>query len=162
MRRDEAWEFHRLGVQVERGDMTTRVLDVLAGNLLDAPESAIAFAEVRWMSVLRSLSALQMFHRATLEPVSAPAALRFLLFDQRFPRALSTCLVEVELGVSRLPRGESVLAVCGQARRRLGAVEVDSLDAARLHDVVDDLQVAIGAVHDRIAATWFPAIPAVV
>ena len=32
MRRDEAWDFWRLGMQVERADMVTRVLDVLAGE----------------------------------------------------------------------------------------------------------------------------------
>ena len=63
MRRDEAWDFWRLGMQVERADMATRVLDVLAGSVLDAPDRG-AFADVRWMSVLRSLSALQMYHRA--------------------------------------------------------------------------------------------------
>jgi uncharacterized alpha-E superfamily protein len=154
MRRDEAWDFWRLGVQVERADMTTRVLDVLAGSLLDSPAEG-AFADVRWMSVLRSLSALQMFHRATLEPVSGPAALRFLLLDERFPRAVATALAEVELGVSRLPRALDVLPACGEARRIVASIDVDGLDAVRLHRVVDDIQIAIGAVHDRIAATYF-------
>ncbi len=156
MRKDEAWEFWRLGVQVERADMITRVLDVLAGSLLDAPPTS-AFADVRWMTVLRSLSALQMFHRATLEPVSGPAALQFLLFDDRFPRSLATSLAEVAAGVSRLPRAAGVLPACAAVRARLAQIDVDALDAVRLHQVVDELQMAIGAVHDRIATTYFLA-----
>ena len=35
MRRDEAWDFWRLGMQVERADMATRVLDVLADRGAD-------------------------------------------------------------------------------------------------------------------------------
>ena len=160
MRRDEAWDFWRLGVQVERADMITRVLDVLAGSLLDARDGAAAFAEVRWMSVLRSLSALQMFHRATLEPVSGPASLHFLVFDERFPRSLATCLAEVEAGVSRLPRGEGVLPACAAARALLAGIDAASLDAARLHAAVDEVQAAIAAVHDAIAECYFLAAPA--
>jgi uncharacterized alpha-E superfamily protein len=156
MRRDEGWDFWRLGVQVERADMVTRVLDVLAGSLLEAPASN-AFADIRWMNVLRSLSALQMFHRATLEPVSGPAALRFLLFDERFPRSLATCLAEVEAGVARLPHAESVLPAAAKARSHLLHLDADALDAPRLHQEADELQLAIAAVHDQIAATYFLA-----
>jgi len=154
MRRDEAWDFWRLGMQVERADMATRVLDVLAGSVLDAPDRG-AFADVRWMSVLRSLSALQMYHRAMREPVSGPGALRFLLFDDRFPRALTASLGEVEAGVSRLPRPDEVLPACAAARLHLAAVDVDTLDADRLHRLADDMQVAIGVVHDHVAAAYF-------
>jgi uncharacterized alpha-E superfamily protein len=160
MRRDEAWDFWRLGMQVERADMTTRVLDVLAGSVIDATEPE-AFANIRWMSVLRSLSALQMFHRATHEPVSGEAALHFLLFDDRFPRAVTAALGEVEAGLSRLPRPEEVLPACAAARVHLAAVDVEALDAARLHDLADDLQVAIGAIHERVAECYFLPVPAV-
>lgn len=155
MRRDEAWEFWRLGVQVERADMITRVLDVLAGSLLSSRADQNTFADLRWMSVLRSLSALQMFHRATLEAISGAASLRFLLFDDRFPRSLATTLAEVEAGVTRLPRADAVLPVCTDARKLLAAANVDSMDAEHLHRVVDDLQLAIGAIHDEIAATYY-------
>lgn len=160
MRRDEAWDFWRLGLQVERADMTTRVLDVLAGSLLEARDAPETFADVRWMSVLRSLSALQMFHRATLEPVSGPASLHFLVFDERFPRSLATCLAEIEAGVRRLPTGTAVLPACEAARSRLAEIDAASLDAAQLHDAVDDLQVAIADVHDAIAERYFLAAPA--
>jgi uncharacterized alpha-E superfamily protein len=81
--------------------------------------------------------------------------MRFLLLDERFPRAVATALAEVELGVSRLPRALDVLPVCADARRIVDEIDVDALDAVRLHRTVDDLQVAIGAVHDRIAAVYF-------
>ena len=155
MRRDDAWDFWRLGVQVERADMITRVLDVLAGSLLETGPDPDTYDDLRWMSVLRSLSALQMFHRATLEAVSGPAALRFLLFDDRFPRSLATALAEVEAGVTRLPRADAVLPVCTDTRKLLAAADIDAIDAEHLHRVVDELQLAIGAVHDEIAATYF-------
>ncbi len=66
MTRDEAYEMWRLGRFLERADMTTRVLGVRAATLLSLlPGQVDQFAEVRWMSVLRSLSALQMYQRAS-------------------------------------------------------------------------------------------------
>ena len=159
MRRDEAWEFWRLGMQVERADMTTRVLDVLAGSLLGTADETGPFADVRWMSMLRSLSALQMFYRAGQEPVSGPATLRFLLNDDRFPRSLAFCLAEIEGSVRRLPSPDDVLPSCAAARVHLAAVDVEALDAVRLHELADELQVAIGGVHDRIADTYFLPVP---
>ena len=82
------------------------------------------------MSVLRSLSALQMYHRATLEPVSGPASLHFLVFDERFPRSLATCLAEIESGVRRLPRSDEVLPACEEAHARLADIDAASLDAS--------------------------------
>ena len=55
--------------------MTTRVLGVRASTLLSLPPGRHdEFAEVRWMSVLRSLSALQMYQRATTGPIDGPAS----------------------------------------------------------------------------------------
>ena len=92
MSRDEAYEFVRLGRTIERADMTTRVLDVSAGSLMDTQaEGGGQYEDVQWMSVLRSLSALQMYHRTTRLPVEGPAALRFLLLDAAFPRSVMCC-----------------------------------------------------------------------
>src|SRR5262249_36846525 len=62
--RDDAFSFYELGRNVERADMTTRVLDVRAAGLLaDSATAALPpadrspYEDVRWMGVLRSLGA---------------------------------------------------------------------------------------------------------
>ena len=45
-------------------------------------------------------------------------------------------------------------------RVHLAAVDVDTLDADRLHRLADDLQVAIATVHDHVAASYFLPVPA--
>ncbi|MEO1059314.1 MAG: alpha-E domain-containing protein, partial [Actinomycetota bacterium] len=104
MTRDEAYEIWRLGRYIERADMTTRILGVRAANLLALPPGVSdEFGEVQWMGVLRSLSALQMYQRATRGPIDGPAVVRFLLFDDRFPRSVAGCLSEIRSSVLRLP-----------------------------------------------------------
>jgi len=155
MSRDEAYEFVRLGRTLERADMTTRVLDVSAGALMatDADASGL-YEDVQWMSVLRSLSALQMYHRATRQPVEPAAALRFLLLDAAFPRSVTCCLADVADSLSRLPRSQLVLPACDDARRVLADTPLDDLGAAGLHELADQLQVALAAIHDRLVETY--------
>ena len=155
MSRDEAYEFVRLGRTIERADMTTRVLDVSAGALMATQAGGGGqYEDVQWMSVLRSLSALQMYHRTTRLPVEGPAALRFLLLDAAFPRSVSCCLADVADSLSRLPRSELVLPACDEARRVVADRRLDDLCAAGLHELADELQIALAAIHDHLIATY--------
>ena len=63
MTRSDEYRMLRLGRLVERADMTTRVLGVAAAGILymeQAQSDDLVADEVRWMSVLRSVSALHM------------------------------------------------------------------------------------------------------
>jgi uncharacterized alpha-E superfamily protein len=155
MSRDEAYEFLRLGRSLERADMTTRVLDVRAGSLISsAAYDADQHDDVQWMSVLRSLSALQMYHRAMRRTVEGQATLRFLLLDNAFPRSVTCCLTDARDGVRRLPHGTVVLRACEDALRLLEATPVGDLDGGGLHAFVDRLQLAIAAIHDEVMAAY--------
>ena len=62
------------------------------------------------MSVLASLSARQMYHRSTREPVNGPAVVRFLLHRPRVPPLASPrAWLGWPPGSAALPRGEEVL-----------------------------------------------------
>ena len=162
MSRDEAHEFVRLGRALERADMTTRVLDVRAGSLITpVSEEGDPHDDVQWMSVLRSLSALQMYHRTTRGPVEGPSTLRFLLMDEAFPRSFTCCITDVEESLRRLPRPDVVLLACDEARRLLTAGNIDDLDGVGLHQLMDRLQFAIGSIHEQVMTTYVrsPAAP---
>jgi uncharacterized alpha-E superfamily protein len=158
MSRDEAFEFLRIGRNLERADMATRVLDVRAGSLMAAV--APDYEEVQWLSVLRCLSGQQMFRRTVRGPVSAPAVLQFLLHDSDFPRSVRFSLDQVRRGLRALPRAEQPAETCERAVALLDQVPVE-LGGGDLHHWVDELQIAIGAVHLAITETYFTAfVPA--
>lgn len=162
MSRDDAEEFLRLGRLLERAEMTTRVIDVRAASIMAEESSSLdTYDDVQWMSVLRSLSGLQMFHRSTREPVSGPATLRFLLFDPRFPRSVAWCLDVLERSLVRLPHPELVQPACQLASAELHRVQVDHLSGDELHDTVDRLQLAIHAIHHGLTHAYFAATLAV-
>jgi uncharacterized alpha-E superfamily protein len=153
MSRDHAYEMLRLGRTLERADMTTRVLDVRAVSLLETGDGQLS--DVQWGAVLRSLSALQMFHRTRSEPVEAAAVVDFLLHDLDFPRSVRCCLDKVAASLARLPLPDRVLASAAAAIARLedGAREFDR--PQELRGELDMLQAVVAELSDRLSAAYF-------
>jgi len=155
MSRDEAFELWRLGRYLERADMTTRVLGVRAATLLALqPGETDEFAEVRWMSVLRSLSALQMYQRASHGAIDGPDVVRFLLFDHRFPRSVAGCLAEMRQSVLRLPTNEEVMHGVERVDRELASCRPAADDGEALDYSMDRVQRALGDLHVAIAQRY--------
>ncbi|MDT7626706.1 MAG: hypothetical protein QOC83_6418 [Pseudonocardiales bacterium] len=155
---DEAYGFLQIGRHLERADMTIRVLDVQAGILVAQPgeEEGLPYGDVTWMSVLRSLSAHQMFRRSAGSGVSGPAALRFLLQQPQFPRSVEFCLAATARTLGQLPRAGLPLANCARVRARLrdpGLAELDT--PGDLHELAEDLESGIGTLHESLAQTYF-------
>jgi uncharacterized alpha-E superfamily protein len=159
MSRDPAYEMLRLGRHLERADMTTRVIDVRAGMLLgERPDGIEHHDDVQWASVLRSLSGLQMYHRTLRAPVTPMDALGFLLLDPGFPRSVAHCLREVTGCVHRLPQQEHILPSCEHALNHLSRLPLGELITGdRLHQLADDVQLALATIDTRITSTWFRA-----
>ncbi len=177
MSRTAAYSFVWLGRYLERADMTTRILDVRSANLLAhtsqistqtqfqtqsqsqslAPEQADQdpFESIQWMSVLKSLSAYQMYRQQVRLRVGGPDVLKFLLQNDSFPRSVSFCLKQLELGLRELPRSEALLAAIAPLKQRLGDAAVPELAAEGLHEFIDNLQIGFGDLHDQIAAAYF-------
>jgi transglutaminase-like putative cysteine protease len=113
------------------------------------------------MALLRSLAAYQPFRRAMPARPDNGATLRFLLQDDAFPRAVSSCLSELRATVKRLPGNEEVLAACTDASVLVADTAVDRVTPTELRSLVEDLHAALGAIHDRLVATYFHASIAV-
>ncbi|MDA2944158.1 MAG: alpha-E domain-containing protein [Actinomycetota bacterium] len=156
MTRDPAWHMWRLGRLVERADMTTRVLGVRAASLLRPAESLGAdLADVQWMGVLRSLSALQMYQRAVRGPIEAGDVMRFLLFHEGFPRSVRSCLVGIQSEVLALPDPREVLEAVGDALAALDACDPEASDGWAIDADMDRLQVSLVALDRAIISRYF-------
>jgi len=155
MTRDAAYELWRLGRYIERADMTTRVVGVRAAALMAAPEgTALDHDEVHWMGVLRSLTALQMYQRATRGPIEASAVVRFLLYAATFPRSVAGALDEMERSLVQLTRTQEVLERLAEARKVLRSATPMVDDGADLDLAMEQLQVALAGVHHAITARF--------
>jgi uncharacterized alpha-E superfamily protein len=154
MSHDEAYDFVRIGRTVERADMTTRVVDIGAMSLKESDESSSLDVHV-WTSMLRALSAYQMYRKDVQHGVHCADVVRFLLQNDYFPRSVAHCVDQLEECVGDLPLHTNTLKPLRETRRLLARIKPEKLTAATLHAEVDKLQVGISSIHEQIRKTWF-------
>mgnify|MGYP001816128930 FL=1 len=159
MSHDQTYDFLRMGRNMERADMTTRVIDVRGSNLLPShSEELKPFDDIQWKSVLDSLAAYQMYRRQVHVRVFGKAVLRFLLQDAVFPRAVQYTLSEVEHCLRSLPGNEAALRVLGRAQRMVQQVEVSGIVHAGLTDFINELQLVHSELNGQLMASFFEAV----
>jgi uncharacterized alpha-E superfamily protein len=155
MNQDAAYQFIRLGRNLERADMSTRIIDSASAGLMGRTEDISPYRNVLWISVLQSLSAYQMYRLSVQRNVSPQDVLEFLFQSRVFPRAVAHCLEEIECSMRCLPDHKQALAAAEDVLRKLGATDFGALQDAPLHYFIDELQVQLEAVHQVVASNWF-------
>jgi uncharacterized alpha-E superfamily protein len=156
MSHDAAYDFIRAGRNLERADMTTRLLDVAATGLLERAGVSGPFDTLLWVNILKSLSAFQMYRRHVKHRISGRDVVRFLLQDRDFPRAVAQALGEVESSLGNLPRNEIPLRFIAQVKRHVLEADVERLlEPGELHRFIDASQKELSETHAAIAETWF-------
>ena len=134
--------------------MTTRVVDVGAMSMQDADDSDNIDVHV-WTSMLKTLSAYQMYRKDIKLGVHRVDVVSYLLQNDYLPRSVVHCLDRVEECLSDLPLQKETLKQIRDTRHRVDRINPEKLDAAKLHRQIDLLQTGISAIHDQIRKTWF-------
>ena len=155
MSHDHAYDFLRIGRNLERADMTTRIVDAGAEALLPGQGERQAHDNVLWVYLLKSLSADQMYRQHVRWRVEGKQVVRYLLRDTLFPRSVIHCLTEMVSSVEHLPRSDNTVRSVARLQRMLNEVKIDFMNVNELHKFIDDLQTEMGNVHGQIVGTWF-------
>jgi uncharacterized alpha-E superfamily protein len=154
--RDEAYQFLRIGRNLERADMTTRIIDVRSTDLLpEETAESKTFDTIQWVSVLNSLSAYQAYRRKVQVRVKRDEALEFLFKNTQFPRAIMHCLYAVEESLGELKNNRDSLEVLRQLIHKISVTRVDRLRKEQLHAFIDQLQLGIINLHGAMEETYF-------
>ncbi len=155
------YDFMVLGRNLERADMTLRIIDVRSASLLAHEGELRAYDNIQWMSVLKSLSGYQMYRQYMGVRVHRATVLQFLLQDPHFPRAIHHCVLRVEASLRNLPRHEPVLPHVEKLKEIITTVDAATLDQTGLHDFIDSQEAALAEVSEAIANVYFhpPTLP---
>ncbi|MFT7640308.1 MAG: putative alpha-E superfamily protein [Pirellulaceae bacterium] len=161
MSHDEAWHFSRLGRLIERGDKTSRIVDVQYYLLLpNAEDVGSTLDVVRWSALLKSTSALVMYRRQHGKIVPEKVA-DFLILDRLFPRSIHFC-VSKGLESLRNITGSAHGTFCNTSEQRMGLLcanmdytSVDDIIRNGLHEYVDRFQKQLNLVGETIAEDFF-------
>ncbi|NWG86649.1 MAG: alpha-E domain-containing protein [Hydrogenophilaceae bacterium] len=156
MSHDIAYQFIKLGRNLERADMTTRIVDVNSAVLLPQDKAvADPIMERLWMSTLNALSAYQMYRRHVGVHVRGREVVNFLLKDPHFPRTVRHCLDEIEGCLAALPNHVQPMRAARQTWRRLDGMSLEDLQPVLLHEYLDQIQADLGAIHAAVSRQYF-------
>jgi len=153
---DAAYQFLRIGRNLERADMSSRIIDVAAGNLLsDEDEFNPTFATVRWIGVLKSLNAFQAYRLQGYLGVDGSDVLDYLFHQQLFPRSMGYCLREIGRCLSSIPNSGAPRRNLNRTVKQLAEANTRRLKRSGLHRFIDDFQKSVYELHRSITRTYF-------
>jgi uncharacterized alpha-E superfamily protein len=155
MSMDIAYQFIKMGRNLERADMSTRIIDVNSAVLLPREISTEAEVERLWMATLNALSAYQMYRRHVSVHVRGKQVLEFVLKDPLFPRTVHHSLNELESCFRALPNHELPLQAVCDARQRLLDAQFDTTKLSALHESLDQVEADLSAIHAAISKQYF-------
>ncbi len=163
MSHDLGYLFMRMGCYIERADMTSRIIDVQSTRLtpLETNNEVTAIQAQRWIAVLRSLAANQMYRQRLKTTVNGPETLRFLLSDRTLPRSYTFCLDHLDECLQKLDTNANPRKAVFILQTKLNEADYAGLasNPTLLHNFLDELQLGMLSVASEISATYFPPPP---
>jgi uncharacterized alpha-E superfamily protein len=153
MNHNVGFMFMRFGMYLERADMTSRIIDVRSANLLE--EDNAPYQNLQWISVLRSLSAYQMYRLTMGVKVQRIDVLEFMLQDENFPRSVMFCLSRLHHFGESLKMSGDLQTRLQYAQTQLNAKQHEQLKGDALHAYIDELQVDLAEVHSLLTEQFF-------
>jgi uncharacterized alpha-E superfamily protein len=156
MSRNDSHRFICVGRNIERADMTTRIMDF--GTLLLAENRSSLLREyegILWINVLKSLNAVLMYRKQVRQRIEGKEVLDFLLKNLDFPSSVNHCLAEIVYCMAKLPNSTELTQQLGTLQEELLSVKMSETTPEQLHQILDTLQTEFNTLHQHIAQTWF-------
>ena len=151
------YRFMRLGCYIERADMTSRIIDVQSASQLTPNTSDSTITQQRWVSVLRTLSAFQMYRQHVRQPVNGADTLDYLLKDTQLPRSYSFCLGRLDSSLASMKINKAPRDAISELLESVNNADSQHLsqDPVQLHEFLDTLQLGMLDIGSAIADTYF-------
>jgi uncharacterized alpha-E superfamily protein len=163
IRRDEAFQFHRLGTYIERADNTARMLDAKYHILLPSvTDVGGAVDYYQWSAVLRSVSAFESYRKVYRDVITPLRIAELLILRDDIPRSLHFCLRDVYDILCKVQNVNSYEATrqAGEIYAALQFGLVENIFANGLHEYLTTFLESTSRLGAEINAAFF-APPAV-
>jgi uncharacterized alpha-E superfamily protein len=164
IRRDDAFQFHRLGTYVERADNTARIVDAKYHILLPSVKDVGGAVDYyQWSAVLRSVSAFESYRKVYRDVITPLRIAELLILRKDIPRSLHFCMHDVYEILRAVQNGSSEEAtrLAGEIYASLQFGRIQDIFARGLHEYLTDFLSATGKLGNEINSAFFaPTLPA--
>jgi len=155
MSHGEGWRFMLIGVHIERAQLMGRLLKVCFHDA----HSAIEDDHTTLVSLLRMACALEPYLRAYTADLNAASILKFLLFDEEFPRSIRFCTSRIESHLEHLSRGRDVgrvdpFRIAGRLNASLAFADMDEIEATGAGALLDAVEAGCSAINQAVRDTF--------
>ena len=162
MRRDEGWQFMRLGRFLERAERSARLVQVSQIARSDAGVDDVLDLH-GWRALLGDASAHEAYLQVDAAALSPESISRFLMLDPRFPRSVAFCLDEVEsaisdlIAMSAMPPSPAPLVLVRTARDMVEAAARKPWGGAEVGDFIERLLARCTSIDTALGESCFLA-----
>ncbi len=164
--RDQGWAFYSIGKYMERGDQTTRLLDIKYHTLLPSIDDVGSPVDLsQWNSVLRAAAGYHAFRRIYPRGMSASSVAGFLLLNTSFARSLALCAWLMQFHLAQLRAGYGLRSASGPLERldglrgSLAERDIRQVIAGGLHEFLDGVQKELSLLYADIASAFWEGTP---
>src|ERR1700722_12796651 len=161
MPHDEGWQFLRIGWSLERAEMTARLVDVQYQNLLEELPPGNDSDNHQWMAVLRSVGALEAYHRQYHSSIEPEKVAEMLILNPLHPRSIRFSTSEVRSSLRGIS-GSGPVNYANEAERLTGKVlerlrydTIGEIFDRGLHTYLKELMVMANEIGEAIARNYF-------
>lgn len=162
MRRDEGWQFMRIGRFLERAERSSRL--VQARHLETIEEGVDGVLDLHgWRALLGDAAVHEAYLQVDAAALSPESISRFLMLDARFPRSVAFCLTEIESAISDLIAMDAMapnpapLVLARTARDMVEAAARRPWGGPEITDLIDRLLARLRSIDTALAESCFLA-----
>ncbi len=162
MLHEEAFEFLRLGTNLERANQTARILDVKYHAIGPTSGRAETSAETaQWLATLRSCSGVEPFFKRSHHVLGGRAVAEFLMTDEAFPRSILHNL-ERARNFHRLitaggppDRGAASAALLDELAERVRELRIEDMGTGGVHEALTSIVDDTARVSSLVQSDFF-------
>jgi uncharacterized alpha-E superfamily protein len=159
MLRTDGYDFLRLGGNIERADMTLRLLNVKYFLLL--PETEVVGGgrdHHQWMSMLHAVSGLRAYHHHYFGDYAPWNVADFLLLNQAFPRSVAFSYNQIDGCLTRLENSHGGSHNCQHTargeRERLGRLDINTIFNDGLHEFLNEQIIKTARISQEVSDAY--------
>lgn len=156
--RDQAFQFNRLGIFIERADNTTRILDAKYHVLLPSVDDVGGAVDYyQWAAVLQSVSAFDSYRKIYRDMITPLRVAELLILREDMPRSLHACMNEAYDILRAVATAQAAEAVrlAGEMHAGLHFGRIEKIFQGGLHEYLTDFLKRVDDLGSEISKGFF-------